>query len=166
MLIDSLRVEKTNAVDSAPFINLQGYYEAEFSFITQNDVDELGQFDLKSLQKSWNNYNYDAYLLYSKSTPIGLCVVNLSSQISFGENTKDIAEFYILPKYRNKGAGLWFAHTLFNLYPGQWEIRQLKNAEQARKFWLKTIESYTKQYKESFIDDQIWHGYLQEFIAK
>ena len=63
--------------------------------------------------------------------------------------TKDIAEFFIMPNFRNKNFGEKLAHQIFDQYVGKWEVRQLIEAVQARKFWLKTIKFiYLKTYRK------------------
>lgn len=155
-----IKILRVNDVNSGPFFHLQQLYEFEFSPITGNEVHENGLYDHLSLQKSWNNHNYHAYLFIDGKKPVGFCVVNLNSQISSDENTKDIAEFFIMPNLRGKQIGEKLAYKIFDFYRGTWEVRQLCKAVLARKFWLKTIASYTDgKFEEKKSED----FYIQTF---
>lgn len=154
-------------VDTGPFFHLQQLYEFEFSPITKSQIDENGLYDYKSLQASWNNHSYDAYLFMYDKKPVGFCVVNLNSQMNQDPGTKDIAEFFIMPNFRNKNFGEKLAHQIFDQYVGKWEVRQLIEAVQARKFWLKTIKNYTKcNFEENIEEDKNGCFYVQRFSNK
>lgn len=155
--IEIIRTKDTN---SGPFFHLQQLYEFEFSPITKNVLNEDGLYDHISLQKSWNDNNYQAYLFLHNKKPAGFCVVNLNSQIDFDQNTKDIAEFFIMPNLRGKNIGEKLAHQIFDLYRGKWEVRQLPEAVLARKFWLKTIQNYTNS---RFEEKRLENFYVQIF---
>lgn len=157
----SIEIIRVKDVNSGPFFHLQQLYEFEFSPITKNEVDENGLYDHKTLQKSWNNHNYHAYLFLDGKKPVGFCVVNLNSQINFDHNTKDIAEFFIMPNLRGKNIGEKLAHQIFDLYKGKWEVRQLFEAVLARKFWIRTIKNYTKA--NNFNENQLEKFYVQTF---
>lgn len=156
-----------NNLESGPFFHLQQLYEFEFSSITKNEIDENGLYDYKSLQSSWNNKNYDAFLFVYNKRPVGFCVVNLNSQFNQDSETKDIAEFFIMPNVRNKKFGEQLAHQIFNRYIGKWEVRQLLDAVLARKFWHKTIKNYTKcKIEENVEKTEFGNYYVQRFSNK
>ncbi|MBM3236702.1 GNAT family N-acetyltransferase [Candidatus Poribacteria bacterium] len=68
----------------------------------------------------------------------------------------DVAEFFILRKFRRRGVGRHVAHTLFDRFRGNWQVRQLPDNLPAPIFWRKVISEYTLgNYEESL-----------EFLAK
>lgn len=78
----------------------------------------------------------------------GFCLVRFYAK----EDTRlnDIGEFFILRKFRRQGLGQAVAHTVFDRYPGHWQIRQLIENRPAQAFWRHTIATYTKKgYSES-----------------
>jgi predicted acetyltransferase len=163
--LSDIKLTQIKSVDEPPFFYLLQFYEFEFSPITNCDTDENGLYDYKKLQTTWH-HNYDAYLFYLDKLPIGLAVVNLSSKLDNSPNTRDIAEFFVMPNYRSYGIGELMATQLFDKYPGQWEVRQLHKAGKARKFWLQVINKYTKgNYTELECNNQLWHGYVQRFLS-
>ena len=84
--------------------------------------------------------------------------------ISGDLKTRDIAEFFIMPLYRKNRYGMGLAKRIFSLYKGKWEVRQLKQLDNARKFWLSVIKSYTSgDFIETVMDDEKWIGTVQTF---
>jgi predicted acetyltransferase len=44
-----------------------------------------------------------------------------------------------MKKYRGQGVGEQVANYIFNLFPGQWEIRQFAENVAAQAFWKRVI---------------------------
>ncbi|MEC4818405.1 MAG: hypothetical protein SAK29_34810 [Scytonema sp. PMC 1069.18] len=65
------------------------------------------------------------------------------SYLSGDEHTMDMAEFFILRKYRRQGIGYRVASFIFDLFPSKWEVRQLGLNADAQTFWRKVINRYT-----------------------
>ena len=79
----------------------------------------------------------------------GFCLVRLFNK----ENVRlhDIGEFFIIRKFRHKGLGKRVAHTVFDLFPGPWQVRQLLENRPAQQFWQKVIAAYTNNKFEDGI---------------
>ena len=162
-----LHISKASSYKSIPFIHLQQLYEFEFSPVTGSSVNKDGLYDQEIIRKEWSPHGVDIYILYHESNPLGFAVVNLAGIIDKSPETKDIAEFFILPEYRGKGIGEWFAHAIFDLYTGTWEVRQLSGLDKARSFWIKTIDKYTcGNFKETKLSDDQWKGSIQRFKSR
>lgn len=89
--------------------------------------------------------------------------------ISNRTNIRDVADFYILPKYRKGNIGFFFVSTLFDRYPNQWEVRQLETLKYATAYWRKVIYKYTKNKFEEFnYYNPVWNENLifQAFDSK
>jgi predicted acetyltransferase len=56
----------------------------------------------------------------------------------------DVAEFFVLRKYRRQAVGRRAACLLFQRFPGEWEVRQLLGNESATRFWVSVIEEVTR----------------------
>lgn len=66
----------------------------------------------------------------------------------------EIAEFFVLNKYRKIGAGTFMANKMFELYRGKWEVRTLIKNERAQKFWRNTIKNFSNNhFEERYIRD-------------
>jgi predicted acetyltransferase len=92
----------------------------------------------------------------------GFCLVRLFYKDA--RRLNDIGEFFILRKFRNKGLGRQVAHAIFDMYPGNWQVRQMVDNRPAQVFWRKTISAYTQdQFEEGlkFVD-----GYGEMVVQK
>lgn len=164
-MLEELSLKLITNLDQPPFFYLHQFYEFEFSPITDYEVNEKGLYCQESLRKSWRE-DFAVYLLCKQTIPIGFAVINLCSYISGDQNTRDVAEFFVMPRHRNKAIGNFMAKQLFDLYPGKWEIRQLNDATKARGFWLKVIDEYTHgKFIEEKMDKGKWIGYVQSFMT-
>jgi len=156
-------IKKLHNYSDPSFRKLQQEYEAEFSAITGYKPNSQGVFDQEFLASTWSKNGYDIYLFEIGETAIGFAVVNLSSMITHDKDTRDIAEFYIAPKFRNQKLGTKLAQEIFLMYPGKWEVRQLPSLLKARKFWLQAIAGLSpKQFEENAGTDS-WKGFIQKF---
>lgn len=160
--IMAFRIVKVADFDNIPFKNLQQLYEYEFSPITGYRTNENGLYDPAMLVSHWSK-KHDIYLLYDHSRPIGFAVVNLHSVISQADDTRDMAEFFVLADMRKHGIGKWFVKEIFAKYPGKWEVRQLPGLK-VKAFWLKVISEFThNNYRDFEMSDAQWTGSVQQF---
>ncbi len=67
-------------------------------------------------------------------------IIHLNSD---AEGTRTISEFFVLKKYAGKEIGKIAAVTVFDLFPGKWNIHQAANNYPAQAFWRKLIYRYT-----------------------
>ena len=66
-------------------------------------------------------------------------------------NPHNIAEFFVMKKYRRKGVGKVAAMKVFDMFPGGWEISQWNNNLPAQKFWEEVVKDYTDGKYDKFI---------------
>ena len=162
-----LNLLKVENYKSVPFVNLQQLYEFEFSPITGYELNKLGLYEQEEIKKSWCKQGIDVYVLYYSNQPIGFTVVNLGGMIDGQPGVRDIAEFFVMPAFRNNHIGEWMAHQIFSLYEYRWEVRQLPGLVGVRKFWNKVIDHYTQgDYEELELSDDRWEGSVQRFSGK
>lgn len=135
-----MKIKKLHSYLDPSFRKLQQEYEAEFSAITGYKPNSQGVFDQEFLASTWSQSGYDIYLFEIGETAIGFAVVNLSSMITHDKDTRDVAEFYIEPKFRNQKLGTKLAQEIFLMYPGKWEVRQLPSLLKARSSGLKLLK--------------------------
>lgn len=82
-------------------------YEAEFSAVTRKEPDAEGRF---ALEADWRTPNSGFYLFLDEK-PVGFAIRSNSS-----DGRSDIAEFYVLPCYRERGFGKLFAFSIFDAF--------------------------------------------------
>ena len=76
----------------------------------------------------------------------------------------DLAEFFVMRKYRRRGVGSLAARQLFETHRGKWEIRQRLANTPATAFWRRVVGEFSGgKFEETFLDDDRWHGPMQSF---
>jgi predicted acetyltransferase len=71
----------------------------------------------------------------------GFACVN--REVNDARSDWDVAEFFILRKFRGKGVGKYVARWLFDRFPGHWEVGQMLPNTPAIAFWDKVVAEYT-----------------------
>ena len=75
-----------------------------------------------------------------------------------------VSEFFIMRKYRRRGAGGEAARRMFDLFPGRWEVSEMAANLPAQAFWRKVIGAYTNgRFEERQWDNARWRGPVQWF---
>lgn len=116
----------------------------------------------KYLDSYWEKIDSYPYFIEDGENILGFVLVNSHTVIE--EKAKSISEFYIKKEFRKKGVGKRAAFEIFKLFPGKWEIRQIRENTPAQKFWRKIIGEYTQGvFKEYEVDNDKWVGYIQTF---
>jgi len=116
----------------------------------------------KYLDSYWGRKDRSPFFIEYDSNRIGFVLVNKHTLVT--NDARNIAEFYILKKFRNKRMGKNAAFKVFEMFPGKWEIREMENNINAQNFWRKIIGEYTNgKYSEVFLNNELWKGPVQIF---
>lgn len=155
--------EATKENEKDIILNLMQLYTYELSFFE----DETTNFKLldtglyvisKYIELYWIDDERHPYILKHNGELAGFVLVR------FNENkTYEIAEFFVLNKYRNLGAGTYMANQMFKRYKGKWEIRTLLKNKRAQEFWRKVVKKVSDgDYKELLIRDNSRYAFYFE----
>jgi predicted acetyltransferase len=143
--------------------NLMELYQYDFSEFDGADVSEHGLYGYEYLDYYWTEPGRYPYLVRVDGKLAGFALVNRYSLLG-RKDTRTVAEFFIMRKYRRRGVGALVAGRLFGLFPGKWEVAQVPENQAAQAFWRKVIGSLTKgRFEEIQVDNQRWHGPVQFF---
>jgi predicted acetyltransferase len=74
----------------------------------------------------------------------GFALVLGRSRLTGAHGVFDMAEFFVMKRYRRQGVGRVAAFRVFETFRGPWELRQRKENEAATSFWRKVIAEYTE----------------------
>lgn len=141
-------------------------YAHDFSPMTGADVDARGMYTPDDfLREPFEGEGFHPFLLRIDGQWAGFAFVGEGSYIAPGVNRHWLMEeFFVMRKYRGRGAGEWFARQLFARFRGVWEVGEIHENTDALHFWRKVIGRYTDgQYEEIVVDNARWVGPVQVF---
>jgi predicted acetyltransferase len=152
-----------------PIVNrLMQLYAYDFSEFMDLDVGEDGTFFPGESKATYRPApRRHAFLLRVGGRLAGFVIVDEKSRITGDPDVADVAEFFVMRKYRRKGVGTAAASRTFDMFARRWEVRQTPTNVAATAFWRKAIGAYTKgRFEEFVLDDERWRGPVQSFDAR
>jgi predicted acetyltransferase len=146
--------------------NLFQLYAYDWSELLAMDVAEDGRFHVGSLDAYEQDERCHPFLLRVDGRVVGFALVCARSRLTGALDVFDMAEFFVLRRYRRQGIGSDAARALFDRFPGAWEIRQRAEHPEATRFWRDVITRYTNgAYEEVSWRDAHGNGPVQRFRA-
>jgi predicted acetyltransferase len=147
--------------------NLLELYIYDFTEIWDFDIGETGVYGYERLPLYWEEPNRHPFLIYVDGKIAGFVLVQKGSPIADDKNVYDIAEFFILRKYRRKNIGSTVAHKVWKMFKGDWQVRVLIENMVASAFWFDAIKAFTGRVpikQEMKINDDDWSVYRFESL--
>ena len=130
--MDGIEVLEATVDDKPVMRRLLELYAHDFSEFTATDVDARGRFGYPYLDLYWTEPERRPFLFRVAANWAGLALVRTGVP-------HDMAEFFVLRKYRRTGVGEAAARDLFARFPGDWQVRQLETNPGATAFWRRAI---------------------------
>jgi predicted acetyltransferase len=124
-------------------IQLMELYNYDFSVYSDDDVNEHGYYGYSHIDDYWNEDGRFPYLVRANGKIAGFVLVRSCCEYNAMQNPHNIAEFFIMQKYRRLGIGKHSAMKVFNMHKGSWEVSQWSKNFPAQKFWKAVINEYT-----------------------
>ena len=156
-------LSKVQEKDKDMIFNLMQLYTYELSFYgdetTHFESQENGLYKIsKYINLYWLEEERHPYILKCDGKIAGFVLERFNE-----DGMNEIAEFFVLNKYRKHGAGTFMANEMFKKYKGKWEIRTLLRNKQAQEFWRKVVKSVSRgNYEEGFIRDNTRYAFYFE----
>jgi predicted acetyltransferase len=146
--------------------NLMQFYVYDWSEIRPLDVAGDGRFEPYPTEAYWDDEWHHPLLLRVGGNLAGFALIAGRSRLTGAPNVFDMAEFFVMRRYRGSGIGLAAAAAAFDRFRGPWEIRQRDENTGATAFWRKAVDRYTRgRYREVRWDDPAWVGPVQMFSS-
>ena len=111
---------------------LMEFYDYDFSEILGWDVNEHGAFGYRHFDQYWTDPDRHPLFIRVDGRLAGFALV------SSGE-PHDMAEFFVMRKYRRGGVGTDAARAIFKRFPGAWQVREEEANVDAIHFWRHAI---------------------------
>jgi predicted acetyltransferase len=144
--------------------NLMNLYLYDFTVYTGEDANEEGLFVYEYLGRYWTEPRRYPFLVRVDGQYAGFVLVRDSVDEGQGQVTHNIAEFFVMKKYRRLGVGREVAWRIFDRFPGCWRVGEMEENQPAQAFWRSVISEYTNgQFEEIHQED--WEGPLQVFMS-
>jgi predicted acetyltransferase len=138
--------------------NLWQFYIYEFSRFQRLRTTPAGRFHEKNVGSIFTREQRYPFILYADQAVCGFAVVDsgISSHYTPASEVVDMSEFFILAGFQGLGIGAQVATRLFDQFPGQWEVFQLKGNVAAQHFWRTIIGRYTANtYREIAVTEGV-----------
>ena len=147
----NLNVEVVEATigDKAVLSRLLELYQHDFSEFEPADVDERGLYGYRYLDDYWTEPARHPFLFRADGKWAGFALVRAGAP-------HDMAEFFVMRRYRRSGVGTTIAREVFARFPGEWQVRQMTSNTAATAFWTRAIPA-------EFEQELLEHGLVQRF---
>ena len=148
------KLERVTKKDQEVLYRLLQYSLFEESGTDSNEMNQDGTFSYEWFDAYFSDDSRDAYLIRKSDSNQLLGFVMVNEHLERFQDGHSIAEFMVIPKYRRKGIGRKVAVSIFEKYPGNWEVRPAYGSEKAYLFRRNVIEGYMHQ--EFLYEDSIF----------
>lgn len=156
----SVRLIPATRVHDALLANLLELYIHDFSEFVDIYVGEDGRFGYAHLPEYWSDPGRKAFLVRFGGKWAGFALL-----LKVENNVWDMAEFFVMRRYRRQGVGTEIAEQVWRGCPGLWQIRVRAENAGARKFWKTSIARFAGEAPKASthqIDGVTWHIYSFE----
>lgn len=147
--LQDIIIISANLADYPTIQNMGRFYVYDMSEYLGHEkgweMPDDGLYECIDFKKYWERDDTFPFLIRYKKELAGFAIVDKKGSdplINF-----NMAQFYILRKFKNKGIGRYVAHQLFSRFNGIWEVMVLPENHGAYQFWEKTVKSYDKDYQ-------------------
>ncbi len=97
----------------------------------------------------------------------GFALVRQGAVTSDDSDVMDLAEFFVLRRWRRRGVGQTAACALFKCFPGCWEVRVMGTNVSALLFWENVISAYAgNQFQRAAFRKDNKHWQVFHFRSK
>jgi len=134
--------------DTHLLTNLMELYLHDLSEAFLIELGADGRFGYESLSLYWSEpeRRFPFFIRYGERT-VGFVLITRAAD---DPGAYDIAEFFVLRRYRRSGVGRRAAMLAWDRFHGKWTVRVSKGNAGAIPFWSRVIEEYTDgQFSQS-----------------
>jgi len=123
-----------------------------------------GLYECIDFKKYWEDKNSFPFIVRYKNEIVGFVIVDKKG--SAAEIDFNMAQFFILRKFKDKGIGRYVAQECFKKFPGSWEVMVIPGNEGAYRFWRATIKNYTNDNFTEYTRDIVHFNNSRKNIFK
>jgi predicted acetyltransferase len=133
--------------EQAPALeNLFELYAHDLSAAFELEIGEDGRFSAGRLTRFWGEpERCFPFLIRVGNALGGFALATRGSPATSDPADLDVAELFVLRRYRRSGVGRQAVGALWDRMPGHWIVRVAERNREARPFWTRTISNYTQR---------------------
>lgn len=157
-------LHEATAEDVPVLRRLMQLYLYDLGTIDGWDIGDDGLFgSAERIESFWSEGSRRTFMIRVDGVLAGFVMVREGARFA-GPGTRELAEFFVMRKYRRRGVGTLAATTVFDMFPGRWEVDQLASNVEAQAFWRAVIGRYTGgRFDDAERRLGTWHGRMQIF---
>jgi predicted acetyltransferase len=161
----NVTIEDATRADAPALQNLLQLYTHDFSEhwagTPKGDLMPDGRFADYPLDDYWSRPRWSALLVRCDDHLAGFALVNDRAH-SGKPVDRNMAELFIVRKYRGRGVGRAAVERIFARHPGQWEVAVARKNVAALSFWRTAIRG-ASQVCELDMNSAEWNGPILRF---
>ena len=136
---DDLQLEGVSSNEAGLLANLLELYIHDLSEVFSVDIGADGRFGYPQLPLYWTEPERRFPFFIKRSNRIlGFVLITFADHL-----IHDIAEFFVLRRYRRSGVGREAAFLAWDRFPGNWTVRVSEGNAGALEFWRRATDEYT-----------------------
>jgi len=143
MAIMHIDIIKATLEQTPLLASLLELYIYDFTEFCKFDIGDDGFYGYKDLPLYWTEPTRVPYVIYVDKKIAGFVLVKQELSVSDNTMVWDIAEFFVMKRYKRLGVGTQAVHKVWALFPGPWQVRVLVGNPIACAFWRHAIEKFT-----------------------
>jgi len=149
-----VELDAATPADAALLANLLELYVHDMSEVFAVELGADGRFGYPKLSLYWSApERHFALLIRYAGRTVGFTLVTRGSPVTDDPNALDVAEFFVLRRYRRSGVGRRAALALWQRFPGTWTVRVLERNRGAQLFWSRVVAEFTRGDVREFTRD-------------
>ncbi|MGQ3887832.1 GNAT family N-acetyltransferase [Legionella sp. CNM-1927-20] len=140
--LDQIQLQPAT-IDDYPIIQkMASYYAYDLSEYMQWPIEETGVYDIgQDYIRYFKQENTYPFLIRYNCELAGFAIID--KEVSDINNDYNMAQFFIIRKFKGLGLGRQIAFKCFNQFQGRWEVFVMPGNEGAYRFWRKIVGEYT-----------------------
>lgn len=155
-----IEVTQIAVEDKHILANLLELYLHDLSEFDGQEVGRDGRYGYAYMNDYWREADRHPYFIRANGRLAGFALVRVVPD--GGARQAQMAEFFVLRKYRRQGVGETAARYLFDAFPGPWVVSELESNPEAQRFWRAVIKRYLG---DGFVERHAEGRVIQAFEA-
>ena len=130
--------------DAVAIANLWQLYAHDLSDVFSLELGADARFGHEKLSLYWSEADCRfPFLIRCGAQIVGFALVTRGSPASEDPEVFDIAEFFVVRRYRRMGVGRGAALLVWHRFPARWTVRVYEGNDNGCRFWASVIAQYS-----------------------